>query len=55
MTYLSYWAKSVAQIAGTSYSAAKESQQGGAILLYLKLVLDILSYVYKAEVMYMFK
>ena len=35
---------------------SQESQHGGAILLYLELVLDVLSFcVYKAEVMYMFK
>jgi hypothetical protein len=35
---------------------SQESQHGGAILWYLELVLDVLSgYVYKAEVMYMFK
>ena len=35
---------------------SQESQHGGAILLYLELVLSVLSfYVYKAEVMYMFK
>ena len=35
---------------------SQESQQGGAILLYLELVLDVLScYLYKAEVIYMFK
>ena len=45
MSRLPYWAKWIAQIAGTSYSVAKESQQGGAILLYLELVVDILSYV----------
>ena len=35
---------------------SQEFQNGGAILLYLELVLDILSFcVYKVEVMYMFK
>ena len=35
---------------------SQESQHEGAILLYLELILDVLSFcVYKAEVMYMFK
>jgi predicted nucleic acid-binding Zn ribbon protein len=35
---------------------SQESQHGGAILWYLELVLDVLSlYVYKAEMMYMFR
>jgi hypothetical protein len=56
MLRLPYWAKWVAQIAGTSYSAAKSLSMEEQIYLYLELILDVLSfYVYKAEVMYMFK
>ena len=46
----------VAQIAGTSYSAAKSLSMEEQIYLYLELILDVSSfYVYKAEVMYRFK
>ena len=56
MSRLPYWAKWVAQIVGTFYSAAKSLSMEEQILLYLELVLDILSFcIYKAEVMYIFK
>ena len=56
MSRLPYWAKWIAQIAGTSYSAAKSLNMEEQISLNLKLVLDVLNfYVYKAEVMYRFK
>ena len=56
MSQFPSWAKWVAQIAGTFYNAAKSLSMEEQILLFLKLVLDVLSfYVYKAEVMYRFK
>ena len=56
MSRLPYWAKWIAQIARTSYSAAKSLSMEEQIYLYLELILDALSfYVYKAEGMYMFK
>ena len=56
MSRLSYWAEWVAQIAGTSYSAAKSLSMEEQVYVYLEPVLDVLSFcVYKAEVMYMFK
>ena len=56
MSRLSYWAKWVAQIVGTSYCAAKSLIMEEQVYWYLELALDVLSFrVYKAEVMYMFK
>ena len=56
MSQFPSWVKWVAQIAGISYGAAKSLSMEEQILWYLELVLDVLSfYVYKAEVMYMFR
>ena len=56
MSRLPYWVKWVAQIAGIFYSVAKSLSMEEQIYLYVELILDVLSfYVYKAEVMYMFK
>ena len=56
MSHLPSWAKWVAQIAGTSYGAAKSLSMEEQVHWYLELVLDILNFgVYKIEVMYMFK
>ena len=56
MSQFPSWAKWVAQIAGTSYGAAKSLSMEEQIYWYLELVLDVLSfYINKVEVMYRFK
>ena len=56
MSRLPYWAKWIAQIVGTSYSATKSLNMEKQVYWYLELVIDVLSFcVYKAEVMYMYK